>query len=267
VNLVGSAQPGERAVLRLAVDLAQRAVRGEAFEDLLVAETARLFDADAGAGLTFWNGSLEDPMGFRVCTSPGVALPVAQAVRAARYAREHPGFAAMARWGTGAPVRVSDTVRIAEFWDTEAYQHMHGFAEGRYPASAVFHAGPRSLVFLGLHRRSRDFSDGDLEALALLQQPLARAISYRLAVEATLVRLSELEGPGRRQSDAPTHREAEVLAMVAGGLTNEQIGRRLGITERTVRKHLGAVCDKTGLRSRAAAAAWWQRRQDQGGVS
>jgi DNA-binding CsgD family transcriptional regulator len=88
-----------------------------------------------------------------------------------------------------------------------------------------------------------------------------------LAVEATLVRLSELEGPARPQSDAPTHREAEVLALVARGLTNEQIGHRLGITERTVRKHLGAVRDKTGLRSRAAAAAWWRRRQDQRGVS
>jgi DNA-binding CsgD family transcriptional regulator len=57
----------------------------------------------------------------------------------------------------------------------------------------------------------------------------------------------------------PTRREAEVMALTCEGWTNEQIGRRLGITERTVRKHLTAVYDKAGVRGRAAAASWWQR--------
>ena len=57
----------------------------------------------------------------------------------------------------------------------------------------------------------------------------------------------------------PTRREAEVLALTAEGWTNQQIGRRLGIAERTVIKHLEAVYDKAGVRGRAAAAVWWQR--------
>ena len=52
--------------------------------------------------------------------------------------------------------------------------------------------------------------------------------------------------------------EAEVLALVTLGWTNDRIGRHLGITERTVRKHLEAVYNKAGLPGRAAAVAWWQ---------
>ena len=51
-----------------------------------------------------------------------------------------------------------------------------------------------------------------------------------------------------------------MIHLAADGLTSEQIGRRLNITERTVRKHLGSVYAKAGVQGRAAAAAWWQRR-------
>jgi DNA-binding CsgD family transcriptional regulator len=60
-----------------------------------------------------------------------------------------------------------------------------------------------------------------------------------------------------------TVREREVMHLVAEGLTSEQIGRRLGIAERTVRKHLSAVYAKAGLNGRAAAG-WWQRGEGQG---
>ena len=50
-----------------------------------------------------------------------------------------------------------------------------------------------------------------------------------------------------------------MLSLAAQGWTNRQIDRRLGITERTVRKHLEAVNDKAGVRGRAAAAVWWRQ--------
>ena len=65
--------------------------------------------------------------------------------------------------------------------------------------------------------------------------------------------------PRRKPAPKLTVREGEVMHLVAEGLTSEQIGRRLGIAERTVRKHLSAVYAKAGLNGRAAAAAWWQR--------
>ena len=48
-----------------------------------------------------------------------------------------------------------------------------------------------------------------------------------------------------------------MLALVAGGLTNQTIGRRLGISARTVNKHLEHVYAKTGTTNRTQAAACW----------
>jgi DNA-binding NarL/FixJ family response regulator len=50
-------------------------------------------------------------------------------------------------------------------------------------------------------------------------------------------------------------RQSEVLRLVAAGLTNAQIGDELGISPRTVKRHLESVYDKLGVRTRAAAAA------------
>jgi DNA-binding CsgD family transcriptional regulator len=50
-----------------------------------------------------------------------------------------------------------------------------------------------------------------------------------------------------------TEREAEVLSMVAQGLTNTQVAERLFISRRTVEFHLSSVYNKVGVSSRAAA--------------
>jgi DNA-binding NarL/FixJ family response regulator len=52
-----------------------------------------------------------------------------------------------------------------------------------------------------------------------------------------------------------SHREREVLALVAMGLTNVQIAGRLYLAESTVKTHLSSVFAKMGVASRAEAAA------------
>ncbi len=47
-----------------------------------------------------------------------------------------------------------------------------------------------------------------------------------------------------------TEREREVAAAVAGGASNKEVARRLDITERTVKAHVGAILDKLGARDR-----------------
>lgn len=59
-----------------------------------------------------------------------------------------------------------------------------------------------------------------------------------------------------RPEDAMSPREVEVLRLVAKGLANKQIGRRLGITERTVKAHLGRVFRALGVADRTSAALW-----------
>ncbi len=53
-----------------------------------------------------------------------------------------------------------------------------------------------------------------------------------------------------------TDRERQVLALVAEGASNQQIGRALFISERTARTHVSNILMKIGVRSRTQAALW-----------
>jgi len=56
-----------------------------------------------------------------------------------------------------------------------------------------------------------------------------------------------------------TPRELDVLKLVAQGLSNPDIARRLVVSEHTVHRHLANILRKLGLSSRTAAAAWGVR--------
>jgi DNA-binding NarL/FixJ family response regulator len=51
-------------------------------------------------------------------------------------------------------------------------------------------------------------------------------------------------------------RELQALRLVARGMANKQIGRALGITERTVKVHLGNAYRRIGVNDRTSAALW-----------
>jgi len=51
-----------------------------------------------------------------------------------------------------------------------------------------------------------------------------------------------------------TERETQVLRLVVEGKTNQEIGRALGISEKTVEKHLDSIFTKLGVNSRVEAA-------------
>ncbi|MBW8482298.1 response regulator [Actinomadura parmotrematis] len=72
---------------------------------------------------------------------------------------------------------------------------------------------------------------------------LAPAVADRL--------MHRLRAPGA----ALTPRETEVLSLVAAGLSNQDVGRRLHLTEGTVKSHLARVYAKLGVASRTAAVA------------
>lgn len=65
-----------------------------------------------------------------------------------------------------------------------------------------------------------------------------------------------LDSRKRASSVSLTPREHEVLQLVAQGLANKQIARRLGISERTVKAHLTAVFQQLGVSDRTQAALW-----------
>jgi DNA-binding CsgD family transcriptional regulator/pimeloyl-ACP methyl ester carboxylesterase len=109
----------------------------------------------------------------------------------------------------------------------------------RYAVDAA--AGMRDAVLLPLDGTESVIWEGDVDALV---GPLQRFLAEPLAGD-----------PNGRL----TTREREVVLLVAEGLTNEEIGRRLRIGRRTVESRLERARSKLGLQSRAALAAWAAR--------
>ncbi|MBK3641195.1 response regulator transcription factor [Streptomyces sp. MBT33] len=74
-----------------------------------------------------------------------------------------------------------------------------------------------------------------------------------------LERLSEPEprqAPPAEPPDGLTAREIEVLVLIAEGLNNTQIGRRLHVSTATVKTHINNIFTKTGLKDRAQAVRY-----------
>jgi predicted ATPase/DNA-binding NarL/FixJ family response regulator len=82
--------------------------------------------------------------------------------------------------------------------------------------------------------------------------PAQQAVDLAIAVA-----LGTAPGDPDRSHQVPlTPRERQVAALVASGRTNRQIGRVLGISEKTAEVHMHNVMSKLDARSRAEVAAW-----------
>jgi DNA-binding CsgD family transcriptional regulator len=68
-------------------------------------------------------------------------------------------------------------------------------------------------------------------------------------------------GRGVPQASPLTGRERQVADLIAAGRTNRQIGRALGIAEKTVEVHVHHVITKLGAQSRTEVAAWAARSE------
>lgn len=91
------------------------------------------------------------------------------------------------------------------------------------------------------------------------QAERVRAQAARILVQLGAQPIDE-PGDGRQDPDhvGPlTARESEVLEQVARGGSNRVVARHLGISEKTVGRHLANIYLKLAVGSRTAAAAWW----------
>ena len=74
----------------------------------------------------------------------------------------------------------------------------------------------------------------------------------RQATDRVLLRLRQLMDSGPEPGPATlSERERNVLALIAAGHTNEQIGKKLGVSGHTVRNNITGIRSKLGLYSRA----------------
>jgi DNA-binding NarL/FixJ family response regulator len=83
-------------------------------------------------------------------------------------------------------------------------------------------------------------------------------------VHATLLAATAASGPPGPAPNAPlpdglTHREAEILGMIARGMTNPEIAAQLFLSNHTIKTHISRIFAKTGSRDRAAAIGYAHR--------
>jgi DNA-binding NarL/FixJ family response regulator len=85
-------------------------------------------------------------------------------------------------------------------------------------------------------------------ALAMLAQLVAQPASSRIVVLPQPAHV-----PRARAAELLSERELEVIGLIAQAYTNGQIGRRLGIAEGTVKRHVNSIFIKLGAVSRLDA--------------
>ena len=112
----------------------------------------------------------------------------------------------------------------------------------------VVRLGARGLVLKGegperLFTAIRTVANGELAFSEDIAQQVLSAMAGQARQEeepSNLKRLSE--------------RERQIAALIARGLKNKDIGRELGISENTVKRHLQSIFNKTGARDRLELA-------------
>ncbi|WP_404390478.1 AAA family ATPase [Humibacillus xanthopallidus] len=138
---------------------------------------------------------------------------------------------------------------LVEAWRTsvaafDRYGHVFEAARSRARLAAAQHAS------------------GD-EAAVRETVAAAREVAIRLGSTPLLAELDAVHPEAAGSSDteaALTPREVEVLALVAQGLSNGQIGRQLFISTKTVSVHVSHLLAKLGAAGRTEAAAIARRR-------
>jgi DNA-binding CsgD family transcriptional regulator len=115
-------------------------------------------------------------------------------------------------------------------------------------------AGPIRLAL-----RIEDPALADRLAKLLANVPGLRLVGASESAEVTLLHSNCVSAPV--EGDVPlTPRELEVLTLLAEGLSNKAIARRLGISVHTAKFHVGALIDKLDAVGRTDAVAHAARR-------
>jgi DNA-binding CsgD family transcriptional regulator len=158
--------------------------------------------------------------------------------------------------------------RAMRFSDLCTREHLHGLALYRevyqplgveYQMAFTLPAGPRRVLAIALSRGEHDYSDAERDLADRARPFLIQAYLNAIAFLSVRVGL-EVEQPSRPRLEALlavglTQREAQSLRLVALGQSNQHVAEALGISHRTVGKHLERGFRKLGVRDRSSAAA------------
>jgi DNA-binding CsgD family transcriptional regulator/tetratricopeptide (TPR) repeat protein len=181
-----------------------------------------------------------------VTTAPDVVpTPVVEANR----------LAIEAEWsrvaGTSDPERWAAT---AQAWEALGYPWQAGYAHWRQAEALLASRAPEAQAAEPLRAAHAVAVRLGAAPLRRELELLAQRARIQLEPPANLA-VSEPGPPSVAASLGLTPREAEVLALVAAGRTNRQIGRELFITPKTAGVHVSRILAKLGVAGRGEAAA------------
>jgi DNA-binding NarL/FixJ family response regulator len=141
-------------------------------------------------------------------------------------------------------------VRLAEGDSRGAIESLRDALVAWQTLGAPYEAA-RARVLMALAHRS--LGDNDTASMEL---DAARDAFEGLGATADLSRIAQLLATPTTRDDALTDRELQVVRLVATGKTNRAIASSLGISEKTVARHVSNIFLKLDLSSRAAATAY-----------
>jgi DNA-binding CsgD family transcriptional regulator len=224
-----------------------------------MAEALALLDTHVG-GSVFSVSSmiLADLVNAQIAIRGGTPISEREYADWQRLLGTHPYFPHVIG-GPPAASRLTDVVDLGRFEHTELYQTLLHPRGSRYQAALPLYCSPGELLLLSVWRDDRDFSDPELDMLERFRTAMAAGLAFRRAVVALEVMAAGVQFD--RGTDGLTRRQRQVAALVELGLTNRQIGARLGLTERTVRKHVADLFVALGCDSRTLIAVRWRARR------
>jgi DNA-binding CsgD family transcriptional regulator/tetratricopeptide (TPR) repeat protein len=150
-------------------------------------------------------------------------------------------------------------MRAAAAWDKRKQPYPAAYSRLRQAEASFARKTKRAAATAALR-------EAWATAQAMGARPFAAEISsvaararVRLTEDGETMRVSAPATAPEDELGALTEREREVLAAVAEGLTNKEIGQRLFISERTVGVHVGHIFDKLQVRTRVQASRVYLR--------
>ncbi|HTT95479.1 MAG TPA: LuxR C-terminal-related transcriptional regulator [Solirubrobacterales bacterium] len=184
------------------------------------------------------------------------------------YAFQNPLMARYMETLDGRAYRFSDVITVEEYHRLDLYRHVYGPMGVEHQIAFTLPATPGRILAIALSRNDPDYSDEERDLINQARPFLIQA--WRNAIEHTALRDEvAARAPGSRlPSTVPadafgdhdlTAREADVLVLVARGRSNRDAAAILGISTRTVQKHLEHCYRKLGVGDRSAASELvWQ---------
>lgn len=216
--------------------------------DLVLSGLAEL----VGCDVVTYNeiGTGPDQLSYYADYPPGSLDPAGVAVFEA-HLHEHPLLTHYRTTGADEPAKISDFVSRQEFHNlglySEFYRHIP--VEDQI-ALTLPSAGDGQVIAIALNRAPNGFTDADREVLSAVAGPLSNTIRRARGRHRAHVAVATASSDGLA---GLTDRELQVLQLAAQGRTNQAIARTIGVSPRTIAKHLEHVYRKLGVTSRAAA--------------